>query len=173
MSAPLALALALALGALAGASLAEERALDLGGGKRLAYTVLDPTSSLPSARGAATEILQLLAQGRLEEAAARSNAPGRRLEVLRGFQSSVGEERFKELYSQYLASDDRLVAEIARGKHRLLVWSLGDSATQSAGQFYVEHEGRFVMDDIPGPERAELQRVLRHYRGATPSGRKD
>ena len=151
----------------------EERVLDLGKGQSLRYEVLD--SSAPesrSARATAEQILRHLAAGDIEKAAALSNAPARRLEVLRDYQASVGEDEFKRVFAQYLGN--RIVEEIAIGPRRLLVWDLAEASHHLAGQYYVEVEGRFLMDDVPGEERAKLTRVLQAYRkSATPSRRKD
>jgi hypothetical protein len=54
--------------------------------------------------------------------------------------------------------------EAAIGRHHLLVWELGEANHQLAGQYFVEVDGRFVMDDVPNPERAELQQVLNSQR---------
>ena len=86
----------------------------------------------------------------------------------------VGEEEFKRVFAQYLQPHNRLVAEIAIGRRRLLIWSLADSANHLAGQYYVESDGRFLLDDIPSDARADLRRVLLHYRkAATSSKQKD
>lgn len=121
-------------------------------------------SAPDSARPAALEILRHLAAGELEQAAALSNAPQRRLEVLRDYRDAVGEDEFKLVFSRLLAPQNRLIAEVAIGPRRLLVWELGEASHQLAGQFYVEVDGRFVMDDVPSRERAELRRVLQRYR---------
>ena len=164
--------LALALGAAAGAARSAEAELDLGGGRTLRYTVLDASSALPSAKPVALQVLQLLAEGRIEEAAAHSNAPQRRLEVLRDYRAQVGEEGFRQVFARYLEAGERVVAEVARGPHRLIIWDLGAPALPLAGQFYVESAGRFVLDDAPGAQRAQMQRILRHYReAARPSAR--
>jgi hypothetical protein len=63
---------------------------------------------------------------------------------------------------RFLAPDNRLIAEVAIGPRRLLVWELADR--QLAGQFYIEVEGKFLMDDVPSRERAQLRGVLRRYR---------
>ena len=42
---------------------------------------------------------------------------------------------------------------------------------QLAGQFYIEVDGRFLMDDVPSRERMELRRVLRRYRAQQTSER--
>jgi hypothetical protein len=119
--------------------------------------VTDPAES---ARPAALQILKHLAAGELEAAAALSNAPERRLEVLRQFRSSVGDEQFKQLFGRYFAPQNRIVMEAAIGDRRLLVWDLGEAGHELAGQYFVALEGRFVMDDVPNAERAKLQRVL-------------
>jgi hypothetical protein len=158
---------------ISGPALAEERVLDLGRGHSLRYEVLD--SSVPesrSARATAGRILRLLAEGNIEEAAALSNAPQRRYEVLRDYRISVGNDEFKRVFAQYLGN--RIVEEIAIGNRRLLIWDLAEGAHHLAGQYYVEVDGRFLMDDAPGEERAELARVLQSYRkSAIPSKQKD
>jgi hypothetical protein len=153
----------------AGPVQAEERVLDLGKGNALRYEVLDSnTVQSRSARATAAEILRHLADGSIEKAAALSNAPQRRFEVLRDYRASVGEEEFKRVFAQYLGN--RIVDEIAIGPRRLLIWDLAKASHHLAGQYYVEIEGRFVMDDVPSAERAKLTRVLQSYRkSATPS----
>jgi hypothetical protein len=153
----------------AGPAQAEERVLDLGNGKSLRYEVLEPGAESRSARAAAGEILRHLADGSIEKAAALSNAPKRRYEVLRDYRGSVGDAEFKRVFAQYRRS--RVVDEIAIGDRRLLIWDLAEATQHElAGQYYVEVDGRFLMDDAPGKERAALTRVLQSYRkSATPS----
>lgn len=92
--------------------------------------------------------------------------------MLRDYRASVGDEEFKRVFAQYLAN--RIVEEIAIGPRRLLIWDLADASHHLAGQYYVEVEGRFLMDDVPSEERARLTLVLRSYRKpATPSRQKD
>jgi hypothetical protein len=121
-------------------------------------------SAPDSARATAMLILRHLANGKLEEAAALSNAPQRRFEVLRDYRSAVGEEQFKRIFGRYFAPENRLIAEVALGRHRLLVWILGEAGEELAGQYYVEVEGRFLMDDVPSAERSELRQVLERIR---------
>jgi len=139
----------------------------------LRYEVLD--ASVPesrSARATAGQVLRHLAEGSIEKAAALSNAPQRRLEVLRDYRASVGDDEFKRVFAQYLGN--RIVEEIAIGPRRLLIWDLAEAAHHLAGQYYVEVEGGFLMDDVPSEERARLTRVLQSYRkSATPSKQKD
>ena len=123
--------------------------------------VTDPAES---ARASATRLLALLAEGDIEAAARLSNAPERRYEVLRDYRAQVGEEEFKRVYARYFEPSNRLMAEAAIGKRRLLVWQLGQAGGQLAGQFFVEVDGRFLLDDVPSPERQRLERVLREYR---------
>lgn len=130
----------------------------------LAQERLVEPSAPDSARGTALTVLKHLAEGNLEQAAALSNAPKRRFEVLRDYRDTVGEEEFKRLFGRFLAPDNRLIAEVAIGPRRLLVWELADSRHQLAGQFYIEVDGKFLMDDVPSRERTELRRVLRRYR---------
>jgi hypothetical protein len=153
----------------AGPAQAEERALDLGNGKSLRYEVLEPGAESRSARAAAGQILRHLAEGSIEKAAALSNAPRRRYEVLRDYRASVGDAEFKRVFARYLGS--RIVDEIAIGNRRLLIWDLTEATQHElAGQYYVDVDGRFLMDDAPSNERAALTRVLQSYRkSATPS----
>jgi hypothetical protein len=157
----------------AGLALGEERVLDLGNGKQLKYEVLDlHDARARSARDTAGQILRHLTTGNIEDAAALSNVPQRRFEVLRDYRTSVGDEEFKRVFAQYLQK--RIVAEIAIGPRRLIIWELAEASNQLAGQFYVEAEGRFLMDDVPSEARSNLRRVLQSYRkAAMPSKRKD
>ena len=119
-----------------------------------------PGSALDAAR-----LLNLyLSLGDIEEAALLSNSPRRRFEVLREYRESVGEEAFKSVFAQYLAAENRLLAEIAIDKHRLLIWDLQQGARRIAGQYFVEIEGRYLMDDVPNDTRTRLRWVLEAYR---------
>lgn len=129
----------------------------------LAQERLVDSAAADSARPTAFTLLRYLAEGRIEDAAALSNAPRRRFEVLRNYRNAVGEEEFKRVFSRYFLPENRLIAEHAVGNHRLLVWDLGEAGSVS-GQYYVEVDGRFLMDDVPSPARAELRRVLEDYR---------
>lgn len=151
-----------------GPAQAEERVLD-GKGGSLRYEVLDPgTPESRSARATAGQILRHLSEGSIEKAAELSNAPKRRYEVLRDYHASVGDAEFKRVFAEYLGS--RIVDEIAIGNRRLLIWDLAEAAHQLAGQYYVEVDGRFLLDDVPSKERSALTRVLQFYRQpATPS----
>ena len=125
--------------------------------------LLDP-SAPDSARDSALTVIKHLAAGELEQAAAWSNAPHRRFEVLRDYRNSVGEEEFKRIFGRFLAPENRLIAEVAIGPRRLLVWQLGEAGRELAGQFYVEVDGKFLLDDVPSRERDQLRRVLNKYR---------
>jgi len=122
------------------------------------------TDAQESARESAVRLLGLLAQGDIAGAARLSNAPERRYEVLQDYRNEVGEEEFKRLYTRYLDRANRLVAEAALGPRRLLIWDLGEAGNHLAGQFFIEVEGRYVLDDVPSAERAKLQRLLEDYR---------
>ncbi len=117
-----------------------------------------------SARDSATRLLRLLSQGEIEAAAQLSNAPQQRLEVLREYRERVGGEEFRRVYARYFEPGNRLMAEAAIGPRRLLVWELGQAGGELAGQFFVEVDGRFVLDDVPHPGRMELQKVLKQFR---------
>lgn len=166
-------------GLLAAASLhaqtEETRTLELDGGGSVTYTLrthpanahtvrpageLAPTSALDAAK-----LLNLhLSAGNIEEAALLSNSPRRRFEVLRDYRESVGEEEFKQVFAQYFDPKNRLLAEIAIGKHHLLIWELKEGATRIAGQYFVEVDGRYLVDDVPNDERTSLRWVLEAYR---------
>lgn len=176
-------ALAAALGAAAlHAQTEEARTLELDDGVRIRYTLrthpanahavgpaaeLAPTSALDAAK-----LLNLhLATGDIEEAALLSNSPRRRFEVLRDYRQSVGEDEFKRVFAQYFTPENRLIAEIAIGRHRLLIWELRQGSEQPAqqlahlaGQYFVEVEGRYLIDDVPSEARTNLRRVLEAYR---------
>ena len=107
-------------------------------------------------------VLRHLADGDIEAAATLSSAPQHRLEVLRAYRDAVGEAEFKRVFAEYL--NTQVVAEVALGPRRLLVWRLSGAGERIAGQFYVEVDGRFLMDDVASPARSELRRVLDKYR---------
>jgi len=139
--------------------------------------VISPDASVPeSALGTAQRVLRYLAAGDLEEAAALSNAPKRRFEVLRDYRASVGDEEFKRVFARLLRAEKRVLTEIAIGPHHLLVWNVRGADRELAAQYYVNVEGRFLMDDAPGDTRARLARVLRAWReerAARPSAGRD
>jgi hypothetical protein len=153
----------------------ESRTLELDGGGSVTYTLrthpadahvarpkgeLAPTSALDAAK-----LLNLhLSAGDIEEAALLSNAPRRRFEVLRDYRESVGEEEFKRVFAQYFYPQNRLLAEVGIGKHRLLIWDLKEGAARIAGQYFVEVDGRYLVDDVPNDTRTSLRWVLEAYR---------
>jgi hypothetical protein len=119
-----------------------------------------PTSALDSAK----LIYLHLSDGDIEQAALLSNSPRRRFEVLRDYRESVGEAEFKRVFAQYLAPENRLLAEIAIDNRRLLVWDLRPSVKQIAGQYFVEVDGAYLIDDVPNEQRTRLRWVLEAYR---------
>lgn len=125
------------------------------------YEVIPPGSA-QSALPVAREFLRLLSEGDIVEAAALSNSPMRRHEVLRDYRASVGEEEFRRIFVEYAARP--VVAEIAIGSHRLIIRDLADAQSYLAGQYYVDVDGRFLVDDVPNETRASLKRVLQAYR---------
>lgn len=138
---------------------------------RLLLAALAASASLAFAqsgpRETARQLVALLAEGKVEEAAALSNHPVRRREVLEAYRKEVGDEEFRRIYARY--REGRIVEEIAEGRHRLLIWDLG----HVAGQFFVEKDGRYLLDDEPSAARDKLRRALADYRDARASGRKD
>jgi len=176
---PILLAVALAAGFLSGPALhaqtAETRTLELNGGGSVSYTLrtvpADMLAAPPSAELAPTSALDAarlinlhLSAGDIVEAALLSNAPRRRFEVLRDYRESVGPEEFKRVFAQYLDPRNRLLAEIAIGQRRLLIWDLREGANRIAGQYFVEIDGRYLVDDVPNDERTSLRWVLEAYR---------
>ena len=153
----------------------ELRTLEVSGGASVNYTLrthpadahlarpaaeLAPTSALDAAK-----LLNLhLSAGDILEAAVLSNAPRRRFEVLRDYRESVGAEEFKKVFAQYLSPRNRLIAEITIDRHRLLIWDIQEGATRIAGQYFVEIEGRYFIDDVPNDTRTSLRWVLEAYR---------
>jgi hypothetical protein len=117
-----------------------------------------------SARPVAEKLLRHLADGDIEGAAALSTAPQRRQEEYARYRGLVGDAEFKRVFGLYFAPRNRLVAEVADGPHRLLVWDLGEAGHHIAGQFYVEIGGTFLMDERPSEARTRLRRVLEAYR---------
>jgi hypothetical protein len=145
---------------------AQEQLLRLPSGEEIRYEFVQPGTPW-SAQATAIALLRYLAAGELEAASTLSNAPKQRLEVLRAYRRNVGDAEFKRLYGRYFAPENRLLAEAAIGRHRLLVWDLGEANNYLAGQFFIEVEGRFLLDDVPSAERQKLQRVLDAYRKKT------
>lgn len=168
----------LALTPSAPAQIVEPRTLELADGERLSYTLrthpaqahlLDPAASIAptSALNAAKLLNRHLSSGQIEEAALLSNAPRRRFEVFRDYRNSVGEEEFKRIFARYFYPENRLLAEISIGQRHLLIWELKDAGpapAHLAGLYFVEVEGRFLLDDVPSEERSRLRRVLEAYR---------
>jgi hypothetical protein len=153
---------AAALAAAAGLALLQGCATP-GAGVPAAYTVVQ--NGVPaSAQGTAREMLRHLAAGELREAAALSNAPERRYEVLEDYRKAVGDEEFRRVYAQYADPRNRVVQEIALAERRLVIWQLGEAGNHLAGQFFVMQDGRFVTDDVPGEARSQLVQYLRAYR---------
>jgi hypothetical protein len=153
---------ALALLGFALACQGEERTVRMPNGSVHAYRVVEAGEQ--SAQPVAVQVLTHLAAGRIDEAAKLSNEPARRAEVLRDYVAIVGEAEFRRVYAQYLEPRNRLIGEFAMGPRRLLVWHLETAGHRVAGQFYIEADGRFLIDDRPGPERLALQRVLAEQR---------
>jgi hypothetical protein len=84
--------------------------------------------------------------------------------VFREYRSRVGDEEFRRVFREYLGPGNKLMAEVALGKHRLLIWQLGEGHDQLAGQYYVEADGRFLLDDVPSEARTNLRKILESYR---------
>jgi len=120
------------------------------------YTLVNDPSQ--SAAATARRVLEHLVAGELEAAAALSNAPPRRREVLQEYRARVGEVEFRRVFAEYLAQP--VIAEVARGERRLLLRRVDG---ELAGQYFVRAGSGFVVDDVPGDERARLQQVLRAY----------
>jgi len=151
------------LAVLAFAALAEERTLELDDGAVIRYELL-AAASPGSAAETSRRMLELLSEGKLDEAAAMSNAPQRRRQMLADYRDTVGEPEFRRVFAQYASPPNRLVAEVVIGERHLLVWDLADAGHRLAGQYFVRAGDGFLLDDAPNAERARLQRVLGAYR---------
>lgn len=139
--------------------------LDIGD-RRVRYTVRRPLDRDESgALATARRLHAHLARGDIEAAALLSNTPKRRYEVYKEYLESVGEEEFRKVFAQYLAPASRVLAEIAIGPQRLLIWQL-DGLPAPTGEFFIEIEGRTYMDDRPSETRRQLRRILERYRAA-------
>jgi len=136
--------------------------LRLPDGKTVEYRMVQDRQE--SARAAALSIVRHLAAGEIEEAALASNAPRRRYEVLRDYRASVGEDAFKRVYAQYLLPQNHVVAELAVGPRRAILWRLGDAGEHIAAQYFIQIDGRFLMDDVPSEGRSALEKVVQDYR---------
>jgi len=116
----------------------------------------------------AAKLLNLhLSAGNLEEAAVLSTSPKRRFEVLQEYRQSVGAEEFKRVFAQYIDPANRLLAEVVIDRHRLLIWELRGAAgapSHLAGQYFIEVDGKYLLNDVPSPARSQLRRVLEAYR---------
>ena len=126
--------------------------------------VVDVTDS---ARPTAERILQHLAAGDIDAAAALSNAPEQRGELLRAYRDRVGKAEFRRVFAEYASRP--IAREVAIGERRLLIWDIGK---QLSGQYFVRSGESFLMDDVPSDARTELRRVLEHERKqrARPAG---
>jgi hypothetical protein len=161
--------------------LAQERVAQLADGRTVEYRLIEADKARDekeSARPTALRILRHLAGGNIEDAALLSNAPKRRFEVLRDYRAQFGEDEFKRVYAQYFFPENRVVAELALGPRRVVIWDLGEAGHQLAAQYFVEVEGKFLMDDVPSEERSTLRQLLAAYRKenakpATSPARKD
>ena len=151
--------------AVATASQADERSLQMPNGTTVTYRLVEQGEQ--SAHPVAMQVLTFLAAGRIDEAAQLSNEPARRAEVLRDYVRMVGDAEFRRVYGQYLEPRNQVVAEFAMGPRRLLIWNLETAGNRLAGQYYIEADGKFLMDDRAGPERLALQRVLAEHRKQT------
>lgn len=151
--------------AVATASQADERSLQMPNGNTVTYRLVEQGEQ--SAHPVAMQVLTFLAAGRIDEAAQLSNEPARRAEVLRDYVLMVGDAEFRRVYGQYLEPRNQVIAEFAMGPRRLLIWKLETAGNRLAGQYYIEADGKFLMDDRAGPERLALQRVLAEHRKQT------
>lgn len=118
-----------------------------------------PVSALDTAK----LLHRYLVAGDIESAALLSNAPKRRFEILQEYRRGVGAEAFAKVFGQYFDPANRLLAEAIIGRHHLLIWRI-EAGGRLAGQYYVEVDGRVLIDDVPGPVRLQLRRVLEAWR---------
>lgn len=134
-----------------------------------------PTSALDSAK----LIIMYLSDGDIEQAALLSNSPRRRYEELTTFRKTHGDEQFKRVFADYFDPKNSVAAEIVVDDRSLLIWRLvnttrpGAPPFHYAGQFFVQVDGTYLIDDVPNEQRTRLRWVLEAYRTgkipATPS----
>lgn len=167
------LAAVLAAATFAAGAAEEERTLQVGD-ERIVYLLrshapdahqLDPAATLApdSPLNTAKLLNRHLSAGAIEEASLLSNAPRRRFEVLRDYRDAIGEDEFKRVFARYFYPENRLVAEVRIDAHSLLIWRL-EGERHLAGQYYVEVDKRWLMDDVPSEARSRLRRVLESFR---------
>lgn len=152
----------------------EPRVIELEDGASIRYTLrtfapeahrldaaaeLAPTDALSTAK----LVTQHLAAGRIEEASLLSNAPKARFEVLREGFAGWSADDFARAFGRYFAPGNRIVGDAAIGNHRLLMWYLKDT-DHLTGYFFVEVDGKLLLDDVPSATRANLRHVLEAHR---------
>ena len=153
--------------------------LDLDSGGRIEYALrtfpaeahlLDPASDLAptDALSAAKLVTRHLAAGRIEEASLLSNAPKARFDRLRESLAGWNAADFEHAYGRYFAPGNRIVGEAVIGNHRLLMWYLKD-VDHLAAYYFVEVNGKLLLDDVPSEARAKLRRVLEAFRSGRAS----
>jgi len=125
-------------------------------------TYREVVDTAESARPTAERILKHLAAGDIDAAAALSNAPERRAQVLRDYRDQVGDAEFRRIFTEYASRPAK--REIAIGDRRLVMWDLDGPL---GAQYFVRVGERFVLDDVPSEERSELRRVLNSFRRAS------
>ena len=87
--------------------------------------------------------------------------------MLRDYRESVGEEEFKRVFAQYLCPGEPAACG---NRHRQAPPAhLGPEGSRPdqprlAGQYFVEVDGRYLVDDVPNDERTSLRQVLEAYR---------
>lgn len=159
------------------ASAQETRVLQLENGGQVRYTLqtyspeahrLDPAVELAptDALSAAKLVTRYLAAGRIEEVSLLSNAPKARFERLRESFSGWSEADFARAFGRYFAPENRIVGDAAISNHRLLMWYLKDT-NYLTGYFFVEVDGKLLLDDVPSEVRSNLRRVLEAYRSVS------
>lgn len=148
--------------------------LEVAGGEKIEYTLRTfaenahlPETLLKHPPGGALDtaklVTQLLAEGRLEDVSLLSNAPKARYERLKDSFGAWSKEDFERAFSRYFAAENRILGEAAIGRHRLLMWYLKDTNHITA-YYFVEIEGRLLLDDVPSETRTQLRRVLEDFR---------
>jgi len=120
---------------------------------------LEPRSALATAK----LVTRYLSEGRIEDASLLSNAPKARYQLMQESFEGWTQDDFRNTYARYFDAENRIVAEVAMGEHRLLIWHLRDQ-DHLAAFYLVEADGRLLLDDVPNATRANLRRVLEAYR---------
>jgi hypothetical protein len=120
------------------------------------------TRQLQSDNGAVNASLQLyraLGTADISTAAAMSNDRERTYAKYERYVERLGMAEFKKMFLSYFVGGASYTHELVIGEHHMLL--VEDPADDTiAAQFYVRVEGKYLIDEKPGPERDQLGRLF-------------